>query len=156
MEEEQYATPSRTQGRGGRNRSRGRSPTPRPVPAYTSSDSAATPVGIPGEPPEAGESPETVESSTSLGSTPLDREQADEPAAPTQRQFLRLRDHVKKTRAGLLHEVCLREALDDKLGSRVLTLTDAVDHNKEMAFLAMEELRHELRVGTPNHEHSQW
>ena len=92
-EEEQYATPSRTQERGGRRRSRGRSPTPRsptprPLPESTSSDSAQTPVGIPGEPQESGESPQTVESSTSLGSTPLDREQADEPAAPTQRQFI--------------------------------------------------------------------
>ena len=41
----------------------------------------------------------------------------------------------------------LREALDDKLSSRVLTLTDAVAYNKEISFVAMEELRRELHAG---------
>ena len=130
-EEEQQATPSRTQERGGRRRSRGRSPTPRsptprPLPDSTSSDGVWTPVGIPGEPQGSGTSPQTVESSTSLGSTPLDREQADELAAPTQRQYIRLREHVKKTRSCLLDEVTMREALDDKLSDRIAVQNDAV------------------------------
>ena len=145
-EEEQYATPPHTQDRGGRHRSRGRSPTPRPVLDSTSSDSAATPVGIPGEPPEAGESPETVSSTGTLGSTPLDREQADELATPTQRQYIRLREHVKKTRSCLLDEVTMREALDDKLGSRIAILNDAVALQHETIYADMVQMRLDLQA----------
>ena len=145
-EEEQCATPTRTQVRGGQDESRGRSPTPRPIPDSTSSESTTPPLGIPSEPAGAGESPEAVGSSTSLGSTPLDRERAEEPAEITERAFKRLREHVKKTRTCLLHEVDLREALDEKLSGRILDLTDAVSIQKEMIFQAMEQMRLDFQV----------
>ena len=111
----------------------------------SSGDNAKTPVGIPGEPTGTGESPETVSSTGTLGSTPLDREQAEQPA--TKRELLRLRTHVKETRKGLIEEVCLREKLDDKLASRILTLTHCVDHNEHELRDVISELRQELQDG---------
>ena len=148
-EEEQYATPPRFQEPGGRHRSRpprGRSLTPRYVPGSTPSEGTETPVGIPGEPQEAGTAPEADESSSSLGSTPLDREQADEPANPTKRRFTRLRDHVKKTRLCLLDEVTMREALEEKLSDRVMTLENVFAYQKEMTSAAMEQMRRDFQV----------
>ena len=55
--------------------------------------------------------PETSSSGT-IGSTPLDPDQAEQPAS--RRELLRLRKYLKETRAGLVEEVTQREELDDK------------------------------------------
>ena len=52
-------------------------------------------------------SPQTVSSTDTIGSTPLDPEKADQPA--TKRELLRLRKAVKETRTALVEEVCQRE-----------------------------------------------
>ena len=72
--------------------------------------------------------PETSSSGT-IGSTPLDPEQAEQPAS--RRELLRLRKYLKETRSGLVEEVTQREQLDDKLGGRILTQIRCMDHKHE-------------------------
>ena len=60
--------------------------------------------------------PETSSSGT-IGSTPLDLGQAEQPAS--RRELLRLRKYLKETRSGLVEEVTQCGKLDDKLGGRI-------------------------------------
>ena len=84
-------------------------------------------------------------SSGTIGSTPLDPEQAEQPAS--RRELLRLRKYLKETRSGLVEEVMQREGLDDKLGGRILTLSRCMDHNHEEVLELIKELRKDLQAG---------
>ena len=144
-EEEQYATPPRVPPPGeiiedssetsdgaepadpvsgqSAGRSRGRSPTPRPAPGHPM-NSTPNPGGGVG----AICTPDSSNSAT-LGSTPVNPGDVDQPAS--RRELQRLRRYLKETRSGLIEEVTQREECDDKLEGRILTLSRCVSHNHE-------------------------
>ena len=145
-EEEQYATPPRV-----------------PPPGETIDDSSETSDGaVPADPVSgqvAGQmtptptpgggvgaicTPDTSSSGT-LGSTPVDPDNADQPAS--RRELLRLRRYLKETRSGLVEEVTQREELDDKLGFRIQTLSRCMDHNHAEVLELIKELRQDLQTG---------
>ena len=84
-------------------------------------------------------------SSGTIGSTPVDPDNADQPAS--RREFLRLRRYLKETRSGLVEEVTQREELDDKLGFRIQTLSRCMDHKHAEVLELIKELRQDLQTG---------
>ena len=145
-EEEQYATPPRV-----------------PPPGETIDDSSETGDGaVPVDPASgqvAGQMTPTPtpgggvgaictldpSSSGTIGSTPVDPDDADQSAS--RRELLRLRRYLKETRSGLVEEVTQREELDDKLGFRIQTLSRCMDHNHAEVLELIKELRQDLQTG---------
>ena len=118
---------------------RGRSPTPRPAPGYQ-----MPPTPTPGGGVGTICTPDSSNSGT-LGSTPVNPGDADQPAS--RRELQRLRRYLKETRSGLIEEVTQREEFDDKLEGRILTLSRCVSHNHNELLELIKELRQDLQTG---------